>query len=101
MLEKVAEWENIRMTEMHGVLGGSLRINRRGSGTKEGAVLRAIQWLGPGVSPEVVGRVVSSLTPEQKERLHLACGSVPTWLAKRLTGALFSESAPPATVGDG
>ena len=72
-----------------------------GAGTREGAVLRAIEWMGPGVSPEVVGRVVSSLTPEQKERLHLACGSVPTWFAKRLTGALFSGSAPPATVGDG
>lgn len=72
-----------------------------GAGTKEGDVLRAVEWLGPRVPAEVVGRAVSSLTPEEKERLHLACGSVPTWLAKRLTGALFSEAARPATVGDG
>ena len=71
----------------------------------EGAVLAPKSFIHLGSRAAVdqaLSRLVrSSLTPEQKEPLHLACGSVPTWLAKRLTGALFSESAPPATVGDG
>lgn len=72
-----------------------------GAGTKEGAVLRAVEWMGPGVSPEAVERAVSSLEPEEKERLLLACAEAPTWLAKVLTGALFPEVGRPAPVANG
>lgn len=72
-----------------------------GAGTREGAVLRAVEWMGPEVAPEVVRRAVSCLGPEERERLHLACASVPTWLAKLLTRALFPEAARAATVGNG
>lgn len=72
-----------------------------GPGTKAGAVLRAVEWLGPEVSPETVERAVSCLEPEEKGRLLLACASVPSWLAKLLTGALFPQAAQAATAGNG
>jgi hypothetical protein len=72
-----------------------------GAGTREGAVLRAVDWMGPEAGPEVVGRAVSSLTPEEKERLLLGCASAPTWLAERLTRALFPDATGVTTVRNG
>jgi len=71
------------------------------AGTREGAVLRAVEWMGPEGPPEAVERAVSSLAPDEKERLLLACASVPNWLAKRLATALLVEMARHATAGDG
>ncbi len=63
-----------------------------GPGTREGAVLRAVEWMGPEASQEMAERAVSSLSPEERQRLLAACIGAPTWLARRLTQALFPTS---------
>lgn len=70
-------------------------------GTRAGAVLRAVEWLGPEVPEGQVETVVSALGRAERQQLHTACAGAPTWLANRLTGALFPESAKAVTVGDG
>jgi hypothetical protein len=72
-----------------------------GPGTKEGAVLRAVEWTGPEAPQEPVERVVSSLTSEERQGLLVACAGVPDWLARRLTRALFPETPAGATPGNG
>ncbi|MEX2530787.1 MAG: DUF6088 family protein [Gemmatimonadota bacterium] len=62
-----------------------------GPGTKEGAVMRAVEWMGREVPQEAVERAVSSLQPEERQRLLQACAAAPTWLARRLTRAVFPE----------
>lgn len=62
-----------------------------GPGTREGDVLRALEWIGPsGVTAEVARQAVHCLEPDERERLMLACASVPSWLSRAITGALFS-----------
>ena len=75
---------------------GRLRVELRnappwllwGARTREGDVLRALEWMGNGTSAEVVRRAVESLEPEQRTRLSLAGAAVPSGLARMFTGAL-------------
>lgn len=72
-----------------------------GAGTREGAVLRAVEWLGREVPHDVVEQAVSILTPAERARLVSACASMPTWLAKRLTDALHSREGARVSPEDG
>lgn len=72
-----------------------------GPGTKEGAILRAAEWLGPEGPLGPIERIVSSLTPEERRGLLVSCAGVPDWLARRLARALFPEEAAGVTVGNG
>jgi hypothetical protein len=72
-----------------------------GAGTREGDVLRALEWMGKGdVTHQAANRAVSCLEPEQRQRLLLACASVPSWLSRIITGALFPAEGETATLGD-
>lgn len=72
-----------------------------GAGTREGDVLRALEWMGRGVvTHRAATRAVRGLGPEQRQRLLLACGSVPSWLSEVITGALFPPERESATVDD-
>ncbi|MEQ9568719.1 MAG: DUF6088 family protein [Longimicrobiales bacterium] len=60
-----------------------------GPGTREGAVLRAVEWLGPEAPRETVAEAVAMLTKDVRRRLISTCAGAPAWLAKRLGEALF------------
>lgn len=72
-----------------------------GAVTREGDVLRALEWMGKRVvTHQAAKRAVRSLEPEQRQRLLLACASVPSWLSGVITGALFPSEGETATLGD-
>jgi len=52
---------------------------------------------GLGLTTQVPVRAVISLEPEQRQRLLLACASVPSWLSRVITGALFPSERETAT----
>lgn len=64
-----------------------------GPGTREGAVLRAVEWLGPEAPRETAAKAVAMLTEEERRRLISTCASAPAWLAKRLGEALYPSHA--------
>lgn len=73
-----------------------------GAGTREGDVLRALDWMGEGeTSRQAAKCAVETLEREERERLLLACASVPSWLARTLTGALFPSEPEGAILGNG
>ncbi len=72
-----------------------------GAGTREGDVLRALEWMGRGVvTHKTAKRAVERLEPEERERLMLACASAPSWLSRVVTGALFPSERESTTLGD-
>lgn len=62
-----------------------------GAGRKEGAVLRALEWLGPAEAHQAAQRVVDRLSQREREDLLAVSGTVPTWVARTLTEALLAE----------
>jgi hypothetical protein len=73
-----------------------------GAGAREGDVLRALEWMGKGgVTHQVAQRAVEKLEPEERERLLLACASVPSWLSRVVTGALFPPARETANLRNG
>ncbi len=71
-----------------------------GPHTREGDVLRALEWMGEGNCSEAVRSVVESLEPEQRTRLFLACAAVPSGLARVITRAIFPEPSESAALPD-
>jgi hypothetical protein len=72
-----------------------------GAGTREGEVLRALEWIGQGVvTHQVAKRAVERLEPEERARLMLACASAPSWLSRVITGALFPSEREGANLGN-
>lgn len=51
------------------------------AGTKAGAALQALKYIGPRHAPAALPQVLAQLSPEEAEALRSATAAMPSWLS--------------------